>query len=166
MNDIKNVIVNCIEYMGVNNYHKVTNNIYLGNYKSSYIDIIEKEGFEVVINCTPYMPFYSQKTKNYRINVNDDGSLDANIKMTRYLDIILPIIRKYDTDNKKILIHCRGGVQRSATLVVSYLMKYENMSMVDAIYYVKKRRPIVYLGGYCCNFNMTLLLVERYFNNS
>jgi hypothetical protein len=41
------------------------------------------------------------------------------------------------------LVHCRSGVSRSASLVISYLIQHYRLSAVDAYYYVKKRRPCV-----------------------
>ena len=43
-----------------------------GNYKSSFIDYIIKEQFDVIINCTPDIPFQSINTLNHRIPVYDD----------------------------------------------------------------------------------------------
>lgn len=45
--------------------------------------------------------------------------------------------------NKKenILIHCRGGINRSATVVIGYLMIKENMTLKEAFDLVKSKRP-------------------------
>ena len=43
----------------------------------------------------------------------------------------------------KLLVHCVMGRSRSATLFLAYLMIYENMTVVDAIEHVKKRRRII-----------------------
>lgn len=40
-----------------------------------------------------------------------------------------------------IYIHCYAGVSRSASLVISYLMKKEQKTFVEAFYEVKLLRP-------------------------
>ncbi|ESP01659.1 hypothetical protein LOTGIDRAFT_139279, partial [Lottia gigantea] len=40
-----------------------------------------------------------------------------------------------------VLVHCNAGISRAATLVISYLMKTEQMSFNDAYDYLKERRP-------------------------
>jgi protein-tyrosine phosphatase len=46
-------------------------------------------------------------------------------------------------ENKKVVVHCEVGMSRSPTIVISYLMKYQNMTLREAYNHVKKRRPIV-----------------------
>ncbi|XP_041829445.1 dual specificity phosphatase 29-like [Melanotaenia boesemani] len=48
----------------------------------------------------------------------------------------------------KLLVHCVMGRSRSATLFLAYLMIYENMTVVDAIDHVKKRRRIIPNWGF------------------
>ncbi|KAG0252083.1 tyrosine/serine/threonine protein phosphatase pps1, partial [Mortierella polycephala] len=42
--------------------------------------------------------------------------------------------------NSRVLIHCRVGVSRSATIVIAYLMAHYNLSLVDAYLMVRARR--------------------------
>uniref|UniRef100_A0A8C6PKN4 Dual specificity protein phosphatase n=1 Tax=Nothobranchius furzeri TaxID=105023 RepID=A0A8C6PKN4_NOTFU len=48
----------------------------------------------------------------------------------------------------KLLVHCVMGRSRSATLFLAYLMIHENMTVVDAIEHVKKRRRIIPNWGF------------------
>lgn len=48
----------------------------------------------------------------------------------------------------KMLIHCVMGRSRSATLFLAYLMIHENMTVVDAIDHVKRRRRIIPNWGF------------------
>lgn len=41
-----------------------------------------------------------------------------------------------------VLVHCVQGVSRSATVVVAYLMEYQQMSMEEAVSLVKERHPV------------------------
>lgn len=47
---------------------------------------------------------------------------------------------------KNVYVHCRGGVTRSAALVVAYLIKRHNMSYENALQHVASQRPVVHLG--------------------
>ena len=42
---------------------------------------------------------------------------------------------------KKVYVHCRGGVGRSATAVASYLMKYEGKTIEEVQMIIKDSRP-------------------------
>ncbi|KAM3592326.1 uncharacterized protein V6R79_016659 [Siganus canaliculatus] len=48
----------------------------------------------------------------------------------------------------KLLVHCVMGRSRSATLFLAYLMICQNMTVVDAIEHVKKRRRIIPNWGF------------------
>ncbi|KAF9522250.1 protein-tyrosine phosphatase-like protein [Crepidotus variabilis] len=42
-----------------------------------------------------------------------------------------------------VLVHCQQGVSRSATVVIAYLMRYEGMSLAEALAFVKDKRACV-----------------------
>lgn len=46
-------------------------------------------------------------------------------------------------DRAPTVVHCAMGISRSATLVISYLMKKEGLSLKQAVDVVRKARPIV-----------------------
>uniref|UniRef100_A0A6B2LK81 protein-tyrosine-phosphatase n=1 Tax=Arcella intermedia TaxID=1963864 RepID=A0A6B2LK81_9EUKA len=75
--------------------------------------------------------------KNYHYFPIEDNP-EADI-----FDIIPPIHTIIDTANaegKSVLIHCTAGVSRSASVVISYVMKTERMSFENALKFVKKKR--------------------------
>ncbi|TQV93474.1 hypothetical protein V2A60_010119 [Cordyceps javanica] len=41
-----------------------------------------------------------------------------------------------------VLVHCREGVSRSATMVIAYLMRKDSMSLDDALAEVKEKRKV------------------------
>ena len=62
-------------------------------------------------------------------------------------DVILPhlvtameFIHAAHKAGGKVLVHCRVGVSRSATLVIAYVMKHLDLSLVDAYLMVRARR--------------------------
>jgi protein-tyrosine phosphatase len=46
-----------------------------------------------------------------------------------------------------VLVHCYAGVSRSATIVIAYLMQEKRLTFMDALNYLRRKRPIV-----CPNF--------------
>ncbi|KAF2076490.1 hypothetical protein CYY_002230 [Polysphondylium violaceum] len=42
-----------------------------------------------------------------------------------------------------VLVHCRAGISRSSTLIISYLIKYHNLSYQKAFEFVQSKRPQV-----------------------
>lgn len=159
MEYIKNKFIDLYSFFGYSNYNKIIDNLYVGNYKSCQNDIINSENFEVIINCTPNLPFHSKNTSNYRLNVKDNLSYNSNIIILKKALILLPIIHKH-IDKKKILIHCRAGQQRSATLATMYLMKYHNMSAKKAKNFIIEKRPNAFFIG--PNFNFAVNVFEKY----
>ena len=41
----------------------------------------------------------------------------------------------------QVLVHCKGGINRSPCLLVAYLMKYEDLSLGEALSLVAAARP-------------------------
>jgi len=63
-----------------------------------------------------------------------------------------PIIRIFDEciefidtalKTGKILVHCAAGVSRSASVVIAYIMKKNNLSYEDASFMVRQKRPMI-----------------------
>lgn len=159
MNSLKNMFVDSFYYLGYNDYDEIIPNIYVGNYNSSKRKNLNNLKIDVVVNCSEFLPFYDNLRINYRIPVTDDLTLNSNIILVRHIVRILPHLRKLQLNNKKILIHCRAGMQRSVTLMATYLMKYYKLSLTEAIQFLKtKRNQSFFMGP---NFYITLKLFEK-----
>ena len=64
--------------------------------------------------------------------------------MGPYFDEYADIIYNYiQNNNKNILIHCFMGSSRSATILLAYLIKYENYTLKKSLEYIKELRNIV-----------------------
>eukprot|EP01084_Bolivina_argentea_P139105 244744_1 len=68
----------------------------------------------------------------------DSEFIDTNPFAMEQNDIALKRIK-----DRVVLVHCQGGVSRSASIVISYLMKTKNMKMMDAMDYVSDRRSVI-----------------------
>ncbi|KAF5359502.1 hypothetical protein D9756_003546 [Leucocoprinus leucothites] len=68
--------------------------------------------------------------------VCDDG-IDT---LEPQLEPICDWIDKARLEGGQVLVHCRVGVSRSATVTIAYVMKYLNLPLVDAYLIVRSRR--------------------------
>lgn len=69
------------------------------------------------------------------------GVADDGIDSIRpYIERAMAFIEKCREAGGKVLVHCRVGVSRSATVVIGYVMKYLQMDLASAYLMVRSRR--------------------------
>ena len=139
----------------MNNTHdQIVKNLFVGNKDS----IVETLTFDLVVNCTPDIPFFSH-FKKIRIPVND---------LPEYCDKLLEHVKRTDVIDKihccllkdeKVLIHCHAGAQRSCAVAALYLIEYYQFTPAEAIYHLRKTRPIAFFGN--VNF---MNAIEKYYH--
>ena len=91
----------------------------------------------------PFKPRYPiRKGDNIKIKlVSCNDTVGQSIH--KYFECSNNFINKALTNsNNNILIHCFAGRSRSTTLVIAYLMRHHQMSLVNAFKLVKSNRPI------------------------
>ena len=158
MNFLKNLVVDTIEITYCDSYQEIIPNVYLGNRNSARDkELLDK--IYLVVNCSEELTFYSGKTKNFRVNVPDNLSLDCNLKILVYVNQILPVMFKCYNEKKPILVHCRAGMHRSATVIACFLMKYFNFNKDSAIQFIKSKRYVAFFPG--PNFDLSLELFYK-----
>lgn len=127
----------------------ILNNIWLGNWIAAYdYRFIRGKKIKYIINATDNIPnkFPSDVTYiNFFLHDNDACKLDFMQEINYCADII----HKAVSENSAILIHCKRGHHRSASIVAYYLMKYHSMTLVDAIYLIKSLRPTAFVRMTC-----------------
>ncbi len=140
----------------ISDYHEIIPNLYVGN------SIAAKDyckNFDIIINATPSVPFYSKISKNIRISVKDDRTQHSNLKLAIETEKLLPYLHTYLKHNKKVLVHCRAGMQRSASIVAAYLIRYKKYSINDAKEIIKSKRNIAFMP--LTNFPLTLEIIHH-----
>ena len=83
-------------------------------------------------------------------------------KMVLLLKQIVPILNKHMDKNKTILIHCRAGAQRSATVMASLFMYRYKLTKWRAIQLIRSHRLVAFLP--MPNFIQSLDIYENYLN--
>jgi atypical dual specificity phosphatase len=74
---------------------------------------------------------------NYLHVMSNDMGVPAFNDLTHTVDFI----HRRLAHNEPVLVHCLAGLGRTGTILACYLVKYQNMSAVDAIQNVRKERP-------------------------
>ena len=128
-------------------YNKIIDNLYIGNHESPIdTDFLKENNIKLIINCTKS---YSYNVKDdiqmIRLCITDFNSPENNIILANNVDKILEIMHIDLSCNEGVLVHCHMGQQRSAMVVVCYLMKYHKMNLNDAIKEVKNKRKFSFL---------------------
>lgn len=77
---------------------------------------------------------------NYKnVRVYDDDKTD----LLKYWDDTFKYISKAKNEGSKVLVHCKMGVSRSASVVIAYAMKAYNWDFSQALKHVKDKRNCI-----------------------
>ncbi|ORY94293.1 hypothetical protein BCR41DRAFT_365418 [Lobosporangium transversale] len=79
-------------------------------------------------------------SSKFMVKLVDDMFDNGVDSLWRHLENCVSFVDEARRANARILIHCRVGVSRSATIVIAYLMAHYNLSLVDAYLMVRARR--------------------------
>ncbi len=112
---------------------------------SSFRDADPSSDF-FVINCTRDLPMIQTHGGGTRLLVDDDP-VNYSDKMTQNLPLMVRYIHDHVSRGHNVLVHCYAGQQRSAAVVAAYLIQYENMSVDEAVSYLKTKKPDAFAGG-------------------
>ncbi len=124
---------------------KIYDNLYLGSAQDAEM----MKDADLVINCTPDVPFYATKAHHIRLPVQDNGDPDQPKILYELIssDYIFELIDTYLANDKKVLIHCVAGMQRSAAVAACYVIYKKQCDVFIAISHITKKRPIAFLGS-------------------
>ena len=123
-----------------NQIARVTENLYLSSAAAIKSDRVRSLGITNIINCTLEIPNLNLPSLEcIQIHVEDTPSARLGI----YFDRCADKIHQVQSRGGRTLVHCVAGISRSASLCIAYLMKYQKMSLDQAYYHVKKRRPVI-----------------------
>jgi protein-tyrosine phosphatase len=124
-------------YHSISPLDQITDKIYLGDFRAADDkNILLDNGITHIINCARDIPEVYQDTFSYlSLNLRDANSQD----LTEAIIVSL----KFIENAKKVFIHCKQGVSRSASIVLAYLIKEKDMSYDSALEKVIMKRHCV-----------------------
>jgi len=109
-----------------------------------------QDNIDLVINCSNDLPFYceqipSRPIRTYRVPIDDDLTEQSIESMRDHLPRVTALIyRALFEKHQRVLVHCYAGIQRSATVIAAYLMRYHELPLTDVIVLLKSKRIIVF----------------------
>jgi rhodanese-related sulfurtransferase len=150
--------------MEYNDADQIIPRLWLGNAKSSLDDdFIHRNGITVVFNCTKNLPFSPNIPISYRVPVDDNLQEEEIRNMELWsAEIAFKLLREYKR-GRTILVHCYAGMQRSAAAVAFLLIAIRRTHMMDAIQFIKSKRPIAFHPK--ANFGRSIDYFDRWYHS-
>lgn len=130
------------------NANLILTGLWLGNYKAATdLDFLMDNKIDHIINITTDLPNLFNFISCTQYRIRDSDACDKNL--TAMMDQAVDIIHQKLLCKKNVLVHCKNGHHRSASVIVYYLIKYYNMHLSDAIIFVKHIRPTTLQRSTC-----------------
>lgn len=115
--------------------------LYLGSeWNASNLEELQRNGIGQILNVTREIDNFFPGLFDY-LNVrvyDEDGT-----ELLRHWDKTFKFIEKAKKNGSKVLVHCKMGVSRSASVVVAYAMKAYNWNLQHALEFVKNKRGCI-----------------------
>ena len=122
--------------------------LFLSDYfAASDIEELDRNGILTVVNISD-QPQSQANRQLYEDNgiryvffpCRDEPDENINRYFASFLEVM-------ETAPKPVLVHCRAGVSRSATLAIAFVMVYKELNVTEAFLHVRKQRPIIGPNG-------------------
>lgn len=120
-----------------NELSEILPNLYLSGLEGT--KQIKENNILSVLSVMKNFPVFESCINHMKIEINDTNGQEIH----KYFDEAHSFIERALQNNEKILVHCRAGISRSATIIISYIMKTKKMNLDEAYKFVKSKRPIV-----------------------
>jgi atypical dual specificity phosphatase len=137
--------------------NEIINGLYLGSENAEQVQskILKEKNITHILTCGFGIPQSHQNEFKY----HKIKAIDLPLyKITKDIPECIDFINDALNNNSSILVHCSRGVSRSASIVVSYLMKEKKLKFADAHYLVRSKRKIINLN---IGFKNELLEFEK-----
>ncbi len=118
---------------------EILTNLYLGSAKASRsLDLLTSNGITHIVNIAGRQHFPGQFIYK-RVHFEDVKEFDEVEKLREifsWLDTVLLSDTKF-----KVLVQCMGGISRSASVAIGYLVWSKKFKLDEAVAFVRNRRP-------------------------
>ncbi|XP_026795388.1 dual specificity protein phosphatase 18 isoform X1 [Pangasianodon hypophthalmus] len=120
---------------------QITDYLYISNGKTAKdSSVLTRLKISCIINATQEMDAICIPSVEYlQVPVSDSPAA----QLQEHFDTVADKIHAVRAQRGRVLVHCCAGVSRSATLCLAYLVKYRDMSLMDAHTLVRACRPII-----------------------
>lgn len=135
-------------------YNRIDDKVILGALPLHKVakELVAKENVQGVVTLnedyeTRYICPNEQEWRELGVSVCRIPTVDFNNSPSLYqIKTSLDFIDSCD-DNSSVYVHCKAGRSRSATVVLSYLIRKNGMTPEDAVAFVQNTRPHIVLGS-------------------
>lgn len=120
----------------------VIDNIYIGNqYDAHNFSYLKLNNISYILVCGIEQEKPFQDNFIYlKFPIYDLPSVNISV----YFCQALKFIHESQKKGKNILIHCAAGISRSASFVLAYLIFEKKLTYSEAIFFLKKKRNIIF----------------------
>lgn len=140
-----------------NDADKIIKNLWLGNYHSALnLDFLTKHNIKVIINITNDIPCRFEHMNYIHWKVYDQMVCQRR-DMINIIDDIVDHIYIALKHNHGVLVHCKNGHHRSASIIMAFLMRYFGLNFGQSMQYIKSIRP------YALNRNTCMVGIVYYY---
>jgi len=117
--------------------------LFLGSSRDAEdLNLLKQYQIKTIINISTSIPCYFEN-ENYfeylRLPCHDS----PNQNILQYFETTFEYIHQKLSTYKNILVHCQGGVSRSPSFIIGYLMKYHSKTFDEAHNLVRNKRSII-----------------------
>jgi len=126
------------------NCDQIIQNLYLGGVEAALdSQCLAEQGIRAVVCCNRELEFPSSKfipdLEYYRVDVEDMGREPIELFFPEATEFIHNQLLR----ERPVLVHCKAGVSRSASVLLAYLMEYCGYSLHDAFILTLRLRPTI-----------------------
>ena len=128
------------------NIEEIIPNLYIGNYKGSQDEShLKNLKINGIINCTPDYPNIFSDFNYLRIPIKNEKNFEPVFRgnLRNCFDFIDTHLAK----NQGVLVHCKNGHRRSASLILYYIMYKFKISENSSKQFIKNKRKHSFPNG-------------------
>jgi hypothetical protein len=120
--------------------------LYLGDAGFVY----EPRSFTLIINCCPEVDInYPEPSNVLYLKFHDDPRENDKFMSQLETHKVLEKIHEQVSSSKQVIVHCAMGIQRSASVIACYLLKYGIINGVqDTLDFIRSKREVAFSTGY------------------
>uniref|UniRef100_A0A182K096 protein-serine/threonine phosphatase n=1 Tax=Anopheles christyi TaxID=43041 RepID=A0A182K096_9DIPT len=120
---------------------EIFDHVYLGSeWNASNLEELQRNGVHHILNVTREIDNFFPGLFHYcNVRVYDDEKTD----LLRHWDNTFKFISRAKMEGSKVLVHCKMGISRSASVVIAYAMKANGWDFEHALRHVKEKRSCI-----------------------
>lgn len=133
------------DYRLIESKNEIEKNLWLGDYRSAADNsFLQDNNVKLVVNLSKDLNFTDLSIDKYRVPIHDNRSKESDLGMIEHFDTIYDKMKYYIDNDQGVLVHCRAGMQRSATVVALYIMKKYKINFESARKIIRQKRCIAF----------------------